>query len=63
MCTDLRVIIVSLCGKTIKEYIRESIEVIPIALTLVNSLGARAVTLKLTFLYVVFNPKNKVALK
>lgn len=50
MCTDLRFIIVSLCEKTIKEYIRESIEVIPIALAPVKSPGARAVTLKFTFL-------------
>lgn len=41
--TDLRFIIVSLWGKAIKEYIIESIEVIPIALTLVDSLYAKAV--------------------
>lgn len=61
MCTDLGFMIVSLCGKI--EYTRESIEVIPIALTSVYSLGARAMTLKITFLHMVFTPKNEVGLK
>lgn len=47
MFRDLRFIIVSLGGRAVKEYITESIEIIPIVLKLVNSPCSKAVASKL----------------